>query len=106
MSVRGECSYDARRRWRGPWLAAFAIAVAAWLSWGRRPRARRLPAPAQSAELNRSEGRYDVRRGAAGYSPVIGTFGALAVPAIIVLFTVPRPPGPQQAPWSVSRRDC
>lgn len=35
------------------------------------------------------EGRYDVRRGAAGYAPVVGTFGALAVPAIIVLFTVP-----------------
>jgi hypothetical protein len=32
------------------------------------------------------EGKYDIRRGAAGYSPVIGTFGALAVPAIILVF--------------------
>jgi hypothetical protein len=34
----------------------------------------------------RPEGKYDIRRGAAGYSPVIGTFGALAVPAIILVF--------------------
>lgn len=33
------------------------------------------------------EGRYDIRRGAAGYAPIIGTFGALAVPAIVVLFS-------------------
>jgi len=46
---------------------------------------------ASSADLSdspRSEGRYDIRRGAAGYSPVIGTFGALAVPAIILVFTL------------------
>ena len=34
---------------------------------------------------------YDLRRGSAGYAPIVGTFGALAVPAIIVLFTVPKP---------------
>jgi hypothetical protein len=32
------------------------------------------------------EGYYDIRHGAAGYSPIIGTFGALAVPAIILVF--------------------
>lgn len=33
------------------------------------------------------EGFYDPRRGATGYSPVVATFGALAVPALVVLFT-------------------
>ena len=42
----------------------------------------------------KAEGRYDIRRGAEGYAPIIGAFGALAVPAIIVLFTVPRSRGP------------
>ena len=36
-------------------------------------------------------GHYDLRQGAAAYAPIVGTFGALAVPAIILLFTVPRP---------------
>lgn len=31
-------------------------------------------------------GWYDARRGAAGYSPIIGTFGALSIPAIFLLF--------------------
>jgi hypothetical protein len=47
----------------------------------------------------RVEGRYDVRKGAAGYAPIIGTFGALAVPAIIVLFTVPHQPNAHRAPY-------
>jgi hypothetical protein len=34
-----------------------------------------------------TEGHYDARVGAAGYAPVVGTFGALAVPAVTVLFT-------------------
>jgi hypothetical protein len=45
----------------------------------------------------RIEGHYDIRKGAAGYAPIIGAFGALAVPAIIVLFTAPVP--------SVAHRD-
>jgi len=36
------------------------------------------------------EGRYDIRQGAAGYAQIIGTFGALAVPALFVLFAVPQ----------------
>lgn len=47
----------------------------------------------------RVEGRYDVRKGAAGYAPIIGTFGALAVPAIIVLFTVPSAQTAHKAPY-------
>lgn len=41
------------------------------------------------------EGKYDIRRGAAGYSPVIGTFGALAVPAIILVFPLGHTHGAQ-----------
>ncbi|MCW2903053.1 MAG: hypothetical protein JWO67_5318 [Streptosporangiaceae bacterium] len=39
------------------------------------------------------EGHYDARKGAAGYAPIVGTLGALAVPAVIVVFTSP-PDGP------------
>lgn len=35
------------------------------------------------------EGRYDPRRGAAGYAPIVASFGALAVTAIVVVFTIP-----------------
>lgn len=35
-------------------------------------------------------GHYDVRRGAAAYAPIVGSFGALSVPATIVLFTTSR----------------
>lgn len=35
------------------------------------------------------QGRYDLRQGAGGYAPIVGAFGALAVPGIIVLFTIP-----------------
>ncbi|MGW2933290.1 hypothetical protein ACWDA7_15795 [Streptomyces sp. NPDC001156] len=34
-----------------------------------------------------AEGHYDVRRGAAAYAPIVGAFGALAVPTVTVLFT-------------------
>jgi hypothetical protein len=34
-------------------------------------------------------GHYDVRAGAAGYAPIVGSFGALSVTAIVVVFTVP-----------------
>lgn len=36
----------------------------------------------------RVEGWYDIRRGAAGYAPIVGAFGALSVPAIVFLFTI------------------
>src|SRR6202040_642395 len=44
------------------------------------------------------EGRYDIRQGAAGYAQIIGTFGALAVPALFVLFAVPQASSSQRAP--------
>jgi hypothetical protein len=37
-------------------------------------------------------GHYDIRNGAASYAPIVGAFGALAVPAIILLFGLPRHP--------------
>lgn len=43
--------------------------------------------------LIRPGGHYDLRQGAAAYAPIVGTFGALAVPAIILLFTLPKPSG-------------
>jgi hypothetical protein len=39
-----------------------------------------------------SEGQYDTRAGAAAFAPIVGTFGSLAVPAIIVFLTVPTDP--------------
>ncbi|GLZ02307.1 hypothetical protein [Actinoplanes sp. NBRC 103695] len=46
--------------------------------------------PAADVPFSRTEhGHYDVRRGAAGYAPIIGAFGALSVTAIVVVFTVP-----------------
>jgi hypothetical protein len=35
------------------------------------------------------EGRYDPRKGAQGYAPIVASFGALAVTAIVVVFTIP-----------------
>jgi hypothetical protein len=35
------------------------------------------------------QGYHDIQRGAAGYSVVVGAFGALAVPAIVLVFTAP-----------------
>ncbi len=55
--------------------------------------------PVGSSTSRRVEGWYDIRRGAAGYAPIIGAFGALAVPAIIVLFTVPPKPSTYLAPF-------
>jgi hypothetical protein len=34
-----------------------------------------------------TEGHYDARKGAAGYAPIVGTLGALAVAAVVVVFT-------------------
>jgi hypothetical protein len=45
------------------------------------------------------EGRYDIRRAASAFAPIVGSFGALAVTAIIVLFTVPPRPTPYRAPF-------
>jgi hypothetical protein len=42
------------------------------------------------------QGRYDPRQGAGGYAPIIGALGALAVPGIVILFTVPTKPTPHQ----------
>jgi hypothetical protein len=39
----------------------------------------------------RTQPGYDLRQGAAAYAPIVGTLGALAVPGIIVLFTVSKP---------------
>jgi hypothetical protein len=41
---------------------------------------------------------YDVRYGATGYAPIIATFGALAIPGIIVLFTERPKSEPSMAP--------
>ncbi len=45
------------------------------------------PHPTTATPHQPAEGYYDARRGAAGYAPVVGTFGALAVPAVVVVFT-------------------
>ena len=45
------------------------------------------------------EGRFNIRQGAAAFAPIVGAFGALAVTAIIVLFTVPPHPTPYRAPF-------
>ncbi len=42
---------------------------------------------------------YDVRRGAAAFAPIIGGFGALCVPTIILIYTVP---GAQMGPSAPS----
>jgi MFS family permease len=45
--------------------------------------------PPRAAFSRTHHGHYDVRVGAAGYAPIVGTFGALSVTAIVVVFTVP-----------------
>lgn len=45
------------------------------------------------------EGRFDVRQAAAAFAPIVGAFSALAVTAIIVLFTVPPRPTSYSAPF-------
>jgi len=67
---------------------------AVWVGFGMKRRRSRVVFTGQSGlAKTRAEGRYDIRRGAEGYAPIIGAFGVLAVPAIVVLFTVPRPRG-------------
>lgn len=44
-----------------------------------------------------AHGRYDIRRGTGGYAPVVATFGALAVAAIVVLLTFPPKPITREA---------
>ncbi|MFJ4848272.1 MULTISPECIES: hypothetical protein [unclassified Streptomyces] len=46
-----------------------------------------------SGNAQDAEGRYDLRRGAASYAPIVGAFGALSLPTVTVLFTAERPPG-------------
>jgi hypothetical protein len=72
----------------------------------RQLKRRKTKAPARVVAHSRLErkleGWYDIRRGAAGYAPIIGAFGALSVPAIVLLFTVLPTESPkllnQQAP--------
>lgn len=42
-----------------------------------------------SAAEPRREGQYDLRVGAALYAPIVGAFGALALPTVAIVFTVP-----------------
>ncbi|MDL4817378.1 hypothetical protein [Actinomadura opuntiae] len=51
------------------------------------PAATLQPEPQPKPEIKPFTGHYDVRRGATGYAPVVAAFGALTVPAIIVLFS-------------------
>src|ERR1700759_2104039 len=43
------------------------------------------------------QGCHDIRRGATAYSAIVGILGALAVPAIVLLFTPPSPDAPNAA---------
>jgi hypothetical protein len=45
------------------------------------------------------QGRYDTRQACAAFAPIVGTFGAIAVTAIVVLFTVPPQPSSNRAPY-------
>lgn len=45
------------------------------------------------------QGRYDIRQGTAAFAPIVGTFGAISVTAIVVLFTVPPRPSINHAPY-------
>ncbi|MFE0256212.1 hypothetical protein [Streptomyces sp. NPDC059010] len=46
-----------------------------------------------SSGATTAEGRYDIRKGAAAYAPIVGAFGALAIPTVTVLFTSHKPKG-------------
>ncbi|MFE7854374.1 hypothetical protein [Streptomyces sp. NPDC057403] len=43
-----------------------------------------------------AEGHYDIRKGAAAYAPIIGAFGALAIPTVTVLFTANKDSAPDK----------
>jgi hypothetical protein len=68
-------------------LTILDVIAAAWLFRRNHDTPEVNAPPADLPNSPRPEGHYDIRRGAAGYSPVIGTFGALAVPAIILVFS-------------------
>jgi hypothetical protein len=36
-----------------------------------------------------NEGQYDLRAGVSAYAPIVGAFGALAVPTVVLVFTLP-----------------
>jgi len=75
-------------RRRHSWLVTWAVVALIWNI--RRPTqcGRQAVSSCGLPQSANAEGRYDIRRGAAGYAPIIGALGALAVPAIVVLFPV------------------
>lgn len=73
----------------GAITATGLIAFAASRTTARRTAVAPPPDGAPSTSSESTEGHYDARRGAAGYAPIVGTLGALAVPAVIVVFTIP-----------------
>jgi hypothetical protein len=83
---------------RGWMITSVALAALWGISAARRKDKRPMPQTSLRSQPVIPEGRYDIRRGASGYAQIIGTFGALAVPAIFVLFTVPQASSPQRAP--------
>jgi hypothetical protein len=58
-----------------------------------------VPVMARTRGHKTTEGRYDIRQGAAAFAPIVGAFGALAVTAIVVLFTVPPQHSAYRAPF-------
>lgn len=48
--------------------------------------------PARRPRGGPPEGRYEPRKGAHGYAPIVASFGALAVTALAVVFTTPHKP--------------
>jgi hypothetical protein len=88
------------RRAPGPgWVIASVFLAVFWRISAARRKDRRSISEVMPEPLPASpEGRYDIRQGASGYALIIGTFGALAVPAIFVLFTVPEASSPHRAP--------
>jgi uncharacterized membrane protein YqjE len=53
----------------------------------------------RTAKTKKLQGRYDIRQAAAAFAPIVGTFGAIAVTAIVVLFTVPPKVPVNHAPY-------
>jgi hypothetical protein len=63
----------------------------------RQPSGNRIEISTSEAEsVITAKGRYDPRQGAGGYAPIIGALGALAVPGIVIIFTIPTKPTPHQ----------